>query len=74
MVREVRDLSMLVARCAAAIEMPEAIRYRDELVRRFAATAMKPDREDWDPDSAPQVETGSLLVAVMEDDDLPLYF
>ena len=38
------------------------------------ATAMKPDRQDWDPDSEPQVETGSLLVAVMEDDDLPLYF
>ena len=35
---------------------------------------VKPDREDWDPDSEPRVETGSLLVAVMEDDDLPLYF
>jgi hypothetical protein len=74
MVRELRDLSLHVARCAAAIEMPEAVRHRDELVRRFAATAIKPEREEWDPDAEPEVEAGSLLLAVLEDDDLPLYF
>ena len=74
MVREVRDVSLFVARCAAAIEMPDTVRHRDELVRRLAATAVKPAREDWDPDGEPEVEAGSVLLAVMEDDDLPLYF
>ena len=74
MVREVRDVSLFVARCAAAIEMPDTVRHRDELVRRLAVTAVKPARVDWDPDADPEVETGSLLVAVMDDDDLPLYF
>lgn len=74
MVRELRDVSLLVERCAAAIEMQDTIRHRDELVRRFAATAIKPEREEWDPDGEPEVEAGSLLVAVLDDDDLPLYF
>lgn len=74
MVRELRDVSLLVARCSAALEMPDTIRHRDDLVRRFAAAAIKPPREEWDPGRDPEVEAGSLLVAVLEDDDLPLYF
>ncbi len=38
LVRELRDLSLTVARCSDAIEMPAEIGARDELARRFIAS------------------------------------
>jgi hypothetical protein len=42
MVRELRVVSHTVYRCSAAIEMPDVIETRDELVRRFVKAAMSP--------------------------------
>jgi hypothetical protein len=37
-VRELRELSMTVAQWSGAIEMPDVVQARDELVRRFLET------------------------------------
>jgi hypothetical protein len=65
MVRELRDLWFVVYRCSAAIEMPDVIRARDELIRRFVSTAL----------SEPEVESSPTpdLWTPHDDDELPLY-
>ncbi len=40
MVRELRELSLTVFRCSAALEMPEVIEARDDLARRFVNAAL----------------------------------
>jgi hypothetical protein len=42
MVRELRELSLTVARCGGAIEMPDVVSARDELIRRYVKVATPP--------------------------------
>ena len=66
MVRELRDLWFVVYRCSAAIEMPDVIRARDELIRRFVSAAL----------SEPEVATSptpELWTPSDDDDELPWY-
>ena len=66
MVRELRDLWFVVYRCSAAIEMPDVIRARDELIRRFVTTALS------EPEGA-AAPTPDCWTSQDDDDELPLY-
>jgi hypothetical protein len=65
MVRELRELSLTVARCGASIEMPDVVRARDELIRRYVKVATPP---------APRPVERRPRTLVGEVDDLPVYW
>ena len=65
MVRELRDLWFVVYRCSAAIEMPDVIRARDELIRRFVSTALS------EPEVA-AAPTPDCWTSLDDDDELPV--
>jgi hypothetical protein len=74
MIRELRDLSFTVQRCSAAIEMPDVIKARDELIHRFVraaistpAVAPSPTPEFW------TCSDGADEVPLHCEDELPLY-
>ena len=64
MIRELRYLSFTVARCSAAIEMPDVIAARDDLIRRYVKSVHPPE-----PPARPAAP--SRLVDVNE---LPVYW
>ncbi len=66
MIRELRDLSFTVYRCSAAIEMPDVIKARDELIHRFVSAAISTPAVTASP--TPDLWTGSDGA-----DELPLY-
>ena len=66
MVRELRDLWFTVYRCSAAIEMPDVIKARDELIHRFVSAAISNPAGAASP--TPDSWTGSDGA-----DELPLY-
>jgi hypothetical protein len=66
MVRELRELSLTVARCGASIEMPDVVRARDGLIRRYVKVATPP---------APRQVAGRRPGTFVDDvDDLPVYW
>ncbi len=64
MIRELRELSLTVARCGAAIEMPEVITARDDLIRRYVESAIPRRVATHRTPSFPDVDV----------DELPLYW
>ena len=66
MIRELRDLWFTVYRCSAAIEMPDVIKARDELIHRFVSAAISTPAVTASP--TPDLSTGSDGA-----DALPLY-
>jgi hypothetical protein len=66
MVRELRDLWFTVYRCSAAIEMPDVIEARDELIHRFVSAALSTGAETASP-------TPDSWTFSDNDDELPLY-
>ena len=66
MVRELRDLWFTVYRCSAAIEMPDVIKARDELIHRFVSAALSTGEETTEP-------TPDSCTFSDGDDELPWY-
>jgi hypothetical protein len=66
-VRELRELSLTVAQWGTAVEMPEVIRARDELVHRFLETGAhlrpRPARPPARPHVVQEVELEELPVS-----------
>ena len=66
MIRELRDLWFTVYRCSEAIEMPDVVKARDELIHRFVSAAISDPAVAASP--TPDLWTGSDGA-----DELPLY-
>ena len=73
MIRELRELSLTVYRCRGAIEMPEVIRARDQLIQRFVTAAIS--TMDAEASSTRDVEASTErdVSSAWGDEEIPLY-